>query len=354
MGKLNEGDMMEGIFCLALGLYIAHGTVDKAKLNRLRTQVDPKLFANGRADVTIAESVKRKTGNKPADTFTVQTEIRLKAVSVTGAFGKDYKRLYYDKSKDIGNIDRKIDQLISGIAGSAFARQVDAQINKFLGNSKSDKAVFVVTADGIAGEASGGALKGDVNLSVFAVEKGKRVPIKNGSIPFSLKSESVTVASLSPYHGMLKMAAALGVKWDAADKFSRLAEPFKGPLEQAAKFKLIEAMFKELKEAIHGVSRQAAFTERALAFLASSIFGTDMATVVDVQRTGLKEITPARFKELERAAKLTLQVKGNNLVFVDSRSKLPIFQLRTKLRPPPANEAKFYIEVAEGAYVLKG
>jgi hypothetical protein len=45
-----------------------------------------------------------------------------------------------------------------------------------------------------------------------------------------------------------------------------------------------------------------------------------------------------------------VEKKGNNLVFLDENNNFPIFQIRTKLRPPPANEAKFYLEVGKGIY----
>jgi len=39
-------------------------------------------------------------------------------------------------------------------------------------------------------------------------------------------------------------------------------------------------------------------------------------------------------------------------VFVDKKTKAPIFQIRTKLRES-ANEAKFYLEVGKGIYAKK-
>ena len=44
MAKLNEGDVIEGIFTIALSLYLAYGEVDKRKLNEIRTKVDTKML----------------------------------------------------------------------------------------------------------------------------------------------------------------------------------------------------------------------------------------------------------------------------------------------------------------------
>ena len=79
----------------------------------------------------------------------------------------------------------------------------------------------MITADGISGESSGGEVKGDVLLNVYGEIKGKRTLIKGGSIPFSLKSGSVTVANLSPYRGMLDIAKALDIDWDGIARLSR-------------------------------------------------------------------------------------------------------------------------------------
>jgi len=353
MAKLNEGDVMEGIFCLALALYIAEGRVDKSKLNKFRKQIEPSRFASGRQEISIAEGARRKKGSKPVDEFDVQVDLRLKTASTTGAFGKDWNKVYYSRSRDIGNIDKKIDQLIAHLTASAFIRQVNTLTDRFLNNNKRDRAVFVVTADGIEGEASGGTVKGDVNLSVYALTGGKRVPIKGGTVPFSIKSESVTMASLSPYHGMLELATKLGVKWDAKDKYARLAQPFKGPTEQRAKFRLIEAMYSDLQDGILEVSGTPKFTAAAIQYLEDNIFGVDQATVVDIRRNTVKEITPDHFKRLRKGASLVAErqgPKGRNLVFTNTTNGVPVFHLRTKLRPPPANEAKFYIEVKDGAY----
>jgi hypothetical protein len=208
----------------------------------------------------------------------------------------------------------------------------------------------MVIADGIAGEASGGKLKGDVTLEVHAVRKGSTKKLIAGSLPFSLKSESVTVASLSPYHGMLDIADALGIKWTAKEDYIRLAKPFLGPVEQKAKFELIVSLYDDLKKEIVKESNKPQFTKNALDFLFKSIFGSDLADVIDVNSSGLKEITVEYFDNLRKTVQLTAVSNGNNLVFKDKKTDVPIFQIRTKLRPPPANEAKFYLEVGKGIY----
>lgn len=149
---------------------------------------------------------------------------------------------------------------------------------------------------------------------------------------------------------MLDIAKAIGIQWDAEEKYIRLAKPFNGPVEQAAKFALIKQMYDDLKTRMIAESTKATFTNKALDFLSKSIFGSDLSDVVDVQSGAVKEITVEYFNQLRKNITLVAQSNGNNLVFADKKTGTAIFQIRTKLRPPPANEAKFYLEVGKGIY----
>lgn len=349
MASINEGDVIEGIFTIALALYIAEGKIDKKKLNEIRTKIDPSVFSAGRAKHTVAKNVKRNKVNRPPDFFTVNIEVRLKTSSVSEAFGKQYTVLY-KKSKDVGKIDQKIEQLIKQASNTKFTKKIDDAINTFLDNNFGEVVTFTVIADGIAGESSGGDIKGDVTLTVYGERKGSSKKITNISIPFSLKSGSVTVANLSPYKGMLEIAKALKIKWDGESRYIRLSKPFNGAEEQKQKFKLIVKMYEELKTLIVKQSKTVSFTQDALKFLEKSIFGRDAADVIDITDKGIKEITKDYFTLIMKNAKLKVEAKGNNLVFVDTTTKAVLFQIRTKLRPPPANEAKFYLEVGKGIY----
>lgn len=346
MAKLNQGDVIEGIFTIALALYIANQKIDKNQLNKIRTKIDSKMFSTGRVSYSIAKNVKRQSGKKPPDYFNVDFQMRLKPESVPGAFGKDYDVLYRS-GKEIPKIDRKINQLISSVNTANFTRKVDTAIMKFLSNNHGEVVDFTVVADGIAGESSGGDIKGDVTLQIYATRKKVKQKILSESIAFSLKSESVTVANLSPYKGMLDIASGLGIKWNAKEKYIRLSKPFTGPVEQKAKDKLIKSMYSDLQKEILKISKSPNFTNSAYAFLGKSIFGKDKAEVIDVTQRGVKEITIENFNRLKRTTVLEPQVRGNNLFFVDKKTKKPIFKLRTKLR---VGEAKFYLEVAPGIY----
>jgi len=348
MAKLNEGDVIEGIFTIALSLYLAYGKVNKTELNKIRTKIDTKMFTTGRFKYIVVQNHLRQKGKNPPDFFNVGFEMRLKPESVVGAFDKEYDILY-KSSKDIGKIDKKIDKLIAALGTASFAKKAAGAVNSFLDNNYGEEVTFLVISDGIAGESSGGEIKGDVTLEVHAVRKGSTKKLAVGSLPFSLKSESVTVANLSPYNGMLDIADALGIKWTAKEDYIRLSKRFSGPVEQKAKFELIASMYNDLKTEIIKESSKPQFTKNALDFLSKSIFGSDLSDVVDVSSTGLKEITVEYFNNLRKTVQLTATLNGNNLVFKDKKTNLPIFQIRTKLIPR-SNEAKFYLEVGKGIY----
>jgi hypothetical protein len=350
MGKLNEGDVIEGIFTIGLSLYIAYDKVDKTALNKIRTQIDTDMFHTGRFSYTVAENLPKQKKGHPEDVFHVGFEMRLKPKSTEGAFGKDYHNLYYSSSKDIGKIDKKIDQFINAINYGNYTRRVKRVVDTFLDNNKKDDVKFIIIADGIEGEQSGGLVKGDVKLEVYAKVGNSMKKLDAGTIPFSLKSESVTVASLSPYNGMVAIAKALNVNWDGETKYLRLAKPFYGKVEQAAKFEMIVSMYRDLKQGILMAQSSGSFSNNAFEFLHKNLFGEDLADVIDVQKGSVKEITGEHYKKLKGSTTLYVRERGNYLEFMSKEEQKPIFHIRTKLRED-ANEAKFYLEVGKGIYL---
>ena len=138
MAKLNEGDVIEGIFTIALSLYLADGKVDKRKLNTIRTKIDTKMFNTGRFKYVVAENVRRQMKGKPPDIFNISFEMRLKPESIPGAFGKDYNVLF-KSSKDVGKIDKKIENL---------RRLGTADDAEFRGKAKMFLELIAVHADG--------------------------------------------------------------------------------------------------------------------------------------------------------------------------------------------------------------
>lgn len=348
MAKINEGDVMEGLFAITIAVLLAEGKVEKSRINSVRSMIEPKMFATGRFEYAVAKGVKVQKSKNPADIFNVNLVVRLKEASVTGAYGKEYK-MKYSKSSDIGNIGKKIDNLIESAQPnkSSYAKKLFDARDQFLENNQGETVTFNVIADGIAGESSGGAVKGDVTVSIEAQTSKGKSKIFSQSIPFSLKSESVTVANLSPYEGMKDIAEAFGLKWKDISKYDEIKKRALTDAEKRHKFKLIRMMYDDLKKMI--LTNKTDLSNRAYGFLQDAIFGKDLADVVDMQKSGVKEITYDYFQKLKKSTKLKVSSNGNNIVFSDSKTNVPIFQLRTKLLEN-RNEAKFYLEVGKGIY----
>lgn len=348
MAKINEGDVMEGLFAITIAVLLAEGEVDKARINSIRAMIEPKLFSTGKFEYAVAKNKKVQKSNNQPDIFNVNLNVRLKEASVTGAYGKEYK-MKYSKSSDIGNIGKKLDNLIESAepSRSSYAKKLFDARDQFLKNNQGETVTFNVIADGIAGESSGGAVKGDVTVSVEAQSSKGKSKIFSQTIPFSLKSESVTVANLSPYEGMKDLAEAFGLKWKNIEKYDEIKKRALTPAEKKHKFKLIRMMYEELKKMI--INSKIDVSKRAFNFLETAIFGKDLADVVDMQKSGIKEVTYEYFQNLKKTTKLRITSSGNNLVFSDSKTNVPIFQLRTKLLED-RNEAKFYLEIGKGIY----
>ena len=70
------------------------------------------------------------------------------------------------------SIKKRVDALINA-KGGTFFRKLLAAKQKFLKNEQSDVILWQVDGDGVGGEVSGGDVKQDITIRVFA--NGKRV-----------------------------------------------------------------------------------------------------------------------------------------------------------------------------------
>ena len=111
--KLNEGDVMEGIFAIAVATYLRDGEYNQREINRYRAKIEPSLFDKGTVDFDF-DPVYDNLPKKPKDVFNVHLKIRLKPSSVKGAFGSDAQALF-SRTSDIGKLDTKTKSLIKYI-----------------------------------------------------------------------------------------------------------------------------------------------------------------------------------------------------------------------------------------------
>ena len=273
MAKLNEGDVMEGIFAISLAELFAWGTISKTRVNNVRRRVDTSLFRTGRYKTQIR---KFRDGN-PEDKIEVNLEMRMKYESTRMAFGEEYSPLY-EQSNDIGNLDRKIDQLIK-YTQTNYRKLVDNAKSKYLKNDKKDNVVITIIADGIAGESSGGMIKGDLEVRVDINGSSAM----NRNLNFSLKSGSKTLANLSPYNGMMDILERFGAQVSDRQMYAStlggtLAQA-RTPAEKKMKVDLIKQLYSEVLTALKNQQGTSAFKSQAFKLFRDVTFGDDLADV---------------------------------------------------------------------------
>jgi hypothetical protein len=347
--KFNEGDIIEGIVCLGMGLYLAYERIDKIKLNKLRTMINPNKFIDGREKLFIVKNQK-----EGLDYVTVECIIRLKASSTSAAYGKDYKILY-KSDKDVGNIEKKINVLISSITNTSFGKRILQLKYKYIKNNINENLYFTILADGIAGETSGGEIKGDIDV-ILEIKNSKNEKIGRETIPFSIKSGSKTASNLSPYRGMIKFADAFNIN----KKFLIDAKPgFEAPArsiteKEAINILIIELYDKLVDDIVKSSKKNSkTFNEYAIKFISKEIFGSDLADLVDIETNKIKEITMEYFDAINNIFFLEAIKIGNQMKIVDKNdNKKVLFSIRVKLRVSSSGtaERKFYIETGNLLY----
>ena len=134
----------------------------------------------------------------------VELKVRVKEAETGLYYGPNLKKLLDEEKKNdfvkdekYGEIKKKMLQLINNNQ-TAFFRDLKSVKQKYLKNSQNDKVKWGVDADGIAGETSGGSIKQDVTIQIFA--DGKR--ILRSELNFSLKSDSVSIHGGGIYNSM--------------------------------------------------------------------------------------------------------------------------------------------------------
>ena len=296
MAKRNEGDIMEGIFSIGLADLFANNAVSRGRVNIVRAKIDTNLFQTGSFNYNYSS----KEVPPDPDIVAINLKVRLKQGSTWEAYGPEWKMMY-DRVGDIGNLDMKITQIIETLNTNYRERIVKAK-NKWLTNNESDEVIVDIIADGQEGELTGGLVKGDVMVKINM--NGDN--IIDEMMNFSLKSGSTTVAGLSPFKGLLDVMSQLGVKLPQREsKYRRLLGDLlssaRSPAEKRAKVKLSGMFFTDVMNGIDAASRNnpKAFKAGLFNVMKRATFGTDLANVIDVDKTTIKEITVDHINELE-------------------------------------------------------
>ncbi len=369
MAKRNEGDIMEGIFSIGLADLFANNAVSRGRVNTVRAKIDTKLFQTGAFNYNYSS----KEVPPDPDIVAINLKVRLKQGSTWEAYGPEWKMMY-DRVGDIGNLDSKITQIIETLNTNYREKIVKAK-NKWLTNNESDEVVVEIIADGQEGEQSGGLVKGDVMVQINM--NGDN--IIDEMMNFSLKSGSTTVAGLSPFRGLLDVMSQLGVKLPQREsKYRRLLGDLlssaRSPAEKRAKVKLSGMFFTDVMNGIDVAARSnpKSFKTGLFNVMKRATFGSDLADVIDVDKTTIKEITLDHINELESTTgNLRVEkapsgyslggqaITGRRFFMTGPNApKGHLLQFRFKFRPGDEQkiykELKLQILLGGGAYLPKG
>ena len=134
----------------------------------------------------------------------VELKVRVKEAETGAYYGPNLKKLI-EKEKKKGKVaDDKYNAIKTKMLylinhnHTKFFSDLKSAKHQYLKNSENDSVKWTVDADGIAGETSGGSIKQDVTIQIFA--DGKR--ILRSELNFSLKSDSVSIHGGGIYNSM--------------------------------------------------------------------------------------------------------------------------------------------------------
>ena len=197
--------------------------------------------------------------------------------------------------------------------------------------------------------------------------------IINEEMVFSLKSGSTTVANLSPYTGLLDVIGNLGVDLGPREQRYRrllgeLLSSARSPAEKRAKIKLVQMFYTDTMKGIDAASRKNPRRFKAAVFnlFRRATFGTDLADVIDVDKTKIKEMTVDHINNLEsttgniRVGSDAAALQGRKFFMTGSnapKGELMSFRFKKRIVGTGSDikikELKFYIMSGTGAYLPK-
>tara|TARA_R100000742_G_C4270608_1_gene89345 strand:+ start:51 stop:1490 length:1440 start_codon:yes stop_codon:yes gene_type:complete len=173
------------------GVKVVKGKEAKEMVNNPKLRVAPSLDY-------FTYPVKNGVQSNYPDFSRVELKVVLKEKEVGTQYGKELRMLLdnepgpreLNQQKNFESIKIRVESMIKAKA-STFFRKLQGVKRKYLNNNKTDVMNWQVDADGIGGEGSGGEVKQDITIRVWA--NGKR--IFADTINFSLKASSATFHS---------------------------------------------------------------------------------------------------------------------------------------------------------------
>ncbi len=325
---VNLGSVMEGIFAIAIGLILCESDLPSRQLttgqvNSIRRQIN---FNTGSFKKRLFRG-KQRIKNYAVDNVEVNLTVNLKLGEAGSAYGKKY----FENTKE-----SVIQRLISSVVQNAarYKALLTEAKNEYLLNQRPEVVKIDVIADGVAGEQTGGDIKGDVMVSILI--NGKPA-LSNKNLNFSLKAgttPSKTLSNESPHKSLLRVSETFNLGINSQD-YQFLDEVARSPQQKYQKVvytkKLYDTVLKGMNDKFSSSGR--AGSQLAWQLLKNSAFGSDYAQVVSISPREIKESSPAYIDALQsRYPDLEVKKTGEKIQFYISELNKPLFYLRFKNR----------------------
>jgi len=363
MASIKQGSVMEGIFAMYCAAYLVDPEDGKDKravenfiddlrvdttlgqlIDKSKKSVDYKNTFPAHAKpakkhfspITIVKGSKAKTLIKDSEKYPVlskvlknnqdyfesigtqgfldfsqvELKVRVKEAETGAYYGPNLKKLIEEerergKVTDVkyNEIKKKMLFLINS-KQTAFFRDLKNAKKRYITNSKNDAVKWTVDADGIAGETSGGDIKQDVTIQIFA--DGKR--IIRSELNFSLKSDSVSIHGGGIYNSMPEIFEMFekiipASRVNEGKKYLKSITTKKGHEETSKD--AINAVWRLVGDGIPN-SPNTKLSEHLWGILEKRLFGSSDAykgkmQLLEMNKDELREITQQQFKKLRNS-----------------------------------------------------
>ena len=239
----------------------------------------------------------------------VELKVRVKEAETGAYYGSNLKKLIEQErkkgkvsDKGYNEIKKKMLYLINNNQ-TQFFKDLKTAKRKYITNSENDAVRWTVDADGIAGETSGGEIKQDVTIQIFA--DGKR--ILRSELNFSLKSDSVSIHGGGIYNSMPEIfdmfKKLMPSRIEEGKKYLKSITTKKGHEETSKD--AINAVWRLVGEGIPK-SVDTALSNHLWGILEKRLFGSSTAyngkmQLLEMNKTELREITRKQFTKLKNS-----------------------------------------------------
>ena len=234
----------------------------------------------------------------------VELKVRVKEAETGQYYGANLKKLIDEEVKKGESPDPKYKSIKQKMLfliknrESQFFKDLRAVKEKYLKNSKNDAVKWTVDADGIGGETSGGEVKQDVTIQIFA--DGKR--IIRSELNFSLKSDSVSVHGGGIYNSLPEIYDMFKgvIPANKIAEGKKYMKEVQGKGTSVSRKQSVDALWRLIGESLPSTANTK-WSDHFWDILEKRLFGTGYKgkmQLLEMNRDELREISKSNFKRL--------------------------------------------------------